>query len=69
MATCSDIFILSSARPVSGLILFHQLKVEGFLVWRWGEEWPAAFKELAQWIQEVMSYPSIENETKYELFC
>ncbi|KAL5481908.1 hypothetical protein EMCRGX_G022182 [Ephydatia muelleri] len=41
------------ARPVSSLILFHQLKVEGFLVWRWNiEEWAASFKEIAQWIQE-----------------
>ena len=43
-----------SARPVSGLILFHQLRVEGFIVWRWNyDEWSAAFKEMAQWIQEV----------------
>eukprot|EP00731_Ephydatia_muelleri_P016525 Em0009g949a len=45
--------ILVSTRPVSSLILFHQLKVEGFLVWRWNiEEWAASFKEIAQWIQE-----------------
>ena len=40
-------------RPVSGLILLHQLKVEGFNVTRWLSKWPDAFKELAQWIQEV----------------
>ena len=46
--------MLFPARPVSSLILFHQLKVEGFLVWRWNiEEWAASFKEIAQWIQEV----------------
>ena len=39
---------------MSSLILFHQLKVEGFVVLRWSfEEWSAAFKEMAQWIQEV----------------
>ena len=39
---------------MSSLILFHQLKVEGFIVLRWSfEEWSAAFKEMAQWIQEV----------------
>ena len=40
-------------RPVSGLILLHQLKVEGFNVTRWLSKWPDAFKELAKWIQEV----------------
>jgi len=42
-----------AARPVSGLILHHQLRVEGFIVIRWLSEWPKAFKEIAQWIQEV----------------
>ena len=40
-------------RPVSGLILLQQLKVEGFNVTRWLSKWPDAFKELAKWIQEV----------------
>ena len=40
-------------RPVSGLILLHQLKVEGFMVNRWFSQWPGAFKEIAKWIQEV----------------
>ena len=40
-------------RPVSPLILQKQLKVEGFLVARWLKDWPAAFKEMSQWIQEV----------------
>ena len=31
----------------------NQLKVEGFYVSHWGQQWPEAFKELAQWIQEV----------------
>ena len=34
-------------------ILGKQLKVEGFMVGRWNEEWPVAFKELDRWIQEV----------------
>ena len=42
-----------SAHTVSGLILWKQLKVEGFLVPRWLGRWGEAFKELAQWIQEV----------------
>ena len=47
-------FFKFPARPVSGLILFHQLRVEGFIVLRWSyEEWSAVFKEMAQWIQEV----------------
>ena len=40
-------------RPVSGLILLHQLRVEGFNVTRWLSKWPDAFKELAKWVQEV----------------
>ena len=38
---------------MSHLILSNQLKVEGFLVARWLKDWPAAFKEMSQWIQEV----------------
>ena len=34
-------------------ILWKQLKIEGFLVQRWLKDWPGAFKEMAQWIQEV----------------
>ena len=41
-------------RPVSGLILLHQLRVEGFEVDRWLYQWPDAFKEIAKWIQEVL---------------
>jgi NADPH-dependent curcumin reductase CurA len=35
--------------------VFKQLKVEGFIVTRWFQKWPAAFKEMAKWIQEVSS--------------
>lgn len=37
---------------VSSLILWKQLRVEGFIVSRWLPEWPVAFKEMAQWIKE-----------------
>jgi prostaglandin reductase 1 len=40
-------------RYVSPLILFKQLRVEGFIVTRWLSEWPKAFREMATWIQEV----------------
>lgn len=40
-------------RPVSRLILGKQLKVEGIQGQRWASEWPIAFKEMAEWIQEV----------------
>ncbi|KAL5481907.1 hypothetical protein EMCRGX_G022181 [Ephydatia muelleri] len=39
-------------RPVSRLILGKQLKVEGIQGQRWASEWPIAFKEMAEWIQE-----------------
>ena len=41
-------------RPISGLILGKQLTVQGFMVYRWLSSWPAAFKEIAQWIAEVL---------------
>ena len=41
------------ARPVTGLILFKQLTVQGFMVVKWLKQWPEAFKEIEQWIQEV----------------
>ena len=37
----------------SGMLLFKQLRVEGFIVKRWLSEWPTAFKEMSQWIKEV----------------
>jgi prostaglandin reductase 1 len=36
----------------SGMLLFKQLRVEGFIVKRWLSEWPTAFKEMSQWIKE-----------------
>ena len=38
---------------ISRIILVKQLRVEGFIVTRWFDQWPLAFKEMAQWIQEV----------------
>ena len=42
---------------VSGLILSRQLKIEGFIVSRWLSQWPTTFKQLSQWIKEVLSFP------------
>nr|CAC38761.1 leukotriene B4 [Geodia cydonium] len=39
-------------RSVSEIILFKQLKVEGFIVARWLDQWPKAFKEISEWIKE-----------------
>ena len=47
---------MHKVHPVSGLILQKQLRIEGFEVDRWLPKWPMAFKEIAQWIQEVMIY-------------
>lgn len=33
------------------LILSKQLKVEGFVVFRWSERWPEAFEQLIKWIK------------------
>ena len=41
-------------RPISGLILGKQLTVQGFIVHRWLSNWPTAFKEMTQWITEVI---------------
>lgn len=38
---------------VSSTILIKQLTVQGFIVWRWLDEWPEAFKEIREWIKEV----------------
>lgn len=39
-------------RSVSEIILFKQLKVEGFIVSRWLEKWSVALKQIHCWIQE-----------------
>ena len=46
------IMILAGGQ-VSRVILGKQLKLEGFTAFRWYEQWPTAFKEMAQWIEEV----------------
>ena len=35
------------------MILGKQLKLEGVCVDHWYDQWPLAFKEIAQWMQEV----------------
>ena len=55
-----DIVILYIDIPghyVSQLILWHQLKIEGFIVRRWLKEWPECFKQMHQWISEVHTFP------------
>ena len=43
----------AKVNPVSKVILFRQLTVEGFNAYRWLPKWPTAFKEITEWIQEV----------------
>ena len=50
-----------TAQPVSFLILRKQLKVEGFFCLRWLDNCSEAFRELAQWIQEVMDHFSLNQ--------
>ncbi|KAJ8728309.1 hypothetical protein PYW08_016694 [Mythimna loreyi] len=38
-------------------IVFHQLKIEGFLVWRWLDRQPEAFAELIKWIHSGQLKP------------
>ncbi|XP_049869300.1 prostaglandin reductase 1-like [Pectinophora gossypiella] len=33
-------------------LVFRQLKIEGFLVWRWGERWTEGVTQLITWIKE-----------------
>ncbi|XP_064386880.1 prostaglandin reductase 1-like [Halichondria panicea] len=40
------------SRAVNQLILFNQLKIEGFMVMRWLKEWPECFMQMSQWIAE-----------------
>lgn len=37
---------------VQKLFVFNQLKMEGFIVWRWADRWFEGLTELAKWIQE-----------------
>ena len=38
-------------------LVFHQLKIEGFLVWRWLDRFPEAFAEIIKWIQSGQLVP------------
>ena len=38
---------------ILNVIQMKQLTVQAFLGWNYIPEWPAAFKEMTQWIQEV----------------
>lgn len=57
VSVCGAISLYNTEEPpkgryISPLILFKQLRVEGFLVMRWFSEWPKAFSEMATWIQQ-----------------
>ncbi len=41
------------ARPITGIILSKQLKIQGFAVVYTLAKWPVAFKEMEKWIAEV----------------
>ena len=57
-----------SGHYVSGLILSRQLKIEGFTVLRWLSEWPTAFKQMAEWIKEVIFiFPCLPPLISYTL--
>jgi len=40
------------APSVQGQLIFKQLRMEGFLVWRWMDRWSEGIREMAKWIQE-----------------
>ncbi len=42
-----------AASGLSSLIIGKQLRLEGFIVTRWLDQWPKAFKEIMEWIKEV----------------
>jgi len=41
-----------SAPVVQGSLVFHQLKMEGFLVHRWTHRWMEGLKQMRDWIKE-----------------
>jgi hypothetical protein len=50
-----DMAHIYTVNASSGYFVFKQLKIEGFIASRWFPQWPAAFKEMAEWIKEVSS--------------
>lgn len=38
--------------PVQSLMIRKQLKMEGFIVWRWKERWFEGISQNLKWIQE-----------------
>lgn len=50
------IILTTVVHPVTSIILWKQLTVKGFIVTRWLDQWPDAFKQMTQWIQEVGWY-------------
>jgi len=39
-------------QPPQKFFVFNQLKMEGFLVWRWADRWIEGITEMAKWINE-----------------
>lgn len=46
-----DMSKMPKATILQPSLVFKQLKVEGFLVWRWDGQWDEAFVELVKWIK------------------
>ena len=56
--------IIAKVNQVSRVILGKQLKVEGVLVYRWYEQWPPAFKEMADYMDTrgMVCYVTVGKE-------
>ncbi|XP_019855478.1 PREDICTED: prostaglandin reductase 1-like isoform X2 [Amphimedon queenslandica] len=58
VSVCGAISQYNALEPRKGIdvssitLIVKQLKIEGFIVTRWLDQWQGAFKEMAQWIQE-----------------
>lgn len=56
IAVCGAISSYNSDIPkvpaVQTMFVFKQLKMQGFLVWRWSDRWMEGITEIAKWVQE-----------------
>ena len=56
IAVCGAISSYNSEIPkvpaVQTAFVFKQLKMQGFLVWRWNDRWMEGITEISKWIQE-----------------
>ncbi|KAJ8729945.1 hypothetical protein PYW07_016983 [Mythimna separata] len=53
----NDMGNLPKATILQPALVFHQLKIEGFLVWRWLDRQPEAFAEIVKWIHSGQLKP------------